>query len=236
VLEDGTVAFSSSDGLVRGDVNGKRDVYTWRAGKLTLISTGKGASDALFTDMSADGSTIAFVTAGRLVARDTDDLNDLYVARVGGGLIAQAQAADAGRRPACAGAACQEPVTPAGATAIMASVTFAGGGDLPATVRRHLKVGVSKAKSVVGISGAVSVVAPARGRLKLSAPGVAATTRAVSKAGRYTITARLTAAGRKRLAKRRRYTTSARVTFTAADGASASATVKLTFKLTKKGL
>jgi hypothetical protein len=241
VLDDGTVAFSSSDGLVRGDVNGKRDVYTWRDGKLTLISTGKGASDALFTDMSADGSTIAFVTAGRLVARDTDELNDLYVSRIGGGLAAQMHAADAGRRPACVGAACQGPATPAVIAPVAASVTFAGEGDLLTAVRRHLKVGASKARSIVGSAAAVSVTAPAKGKIRLSGSGLSATSRTVAKAGRYTVMARLTSAARKRLAKSRRYTTSARVTFATADGATASTTVKLTFKLknttkTKKGL
>jgi hypothetical protein len=238
VLDDGTAVFASSDPLVRADVNGKRDVYAWRDGQPKLISTGKGAGDAIFADMSADGSTIAFATAARLVPRDTDDLNDMYVARAGGGLPAQAAAAQA--RPACAGAACQGEATPPTAVAIAASVTFAGAGDLPPAARRHLKVSASKVKTVTGTAGALSVTVSAKGRIKLSGAGLTATSRTAAKAGKYTVTARLTSAARKRLAKSRRYVTKARVTFTAAGGPSATATVQLTFKLKtttkKKGL
>jgi hypothetical protein len=102
--------FESPDPLVASDTNAARDVYQWQAqgagscqkpgGCIALISDGRAPGGARFIDASADGSEAYFLTAASLVAADPG-LNDLYVARVGGGF------ADPDRPIACLGDACQ---------------------------------------------------------------------------------------------------------------------------------
>lgn len=86
VTDDGTtVFFSSPDRLVSGDQNSKRDVYQFSEGRVSLISSGRGRTDASLVDASTSGDTVLFSTAESLVPQDDDggDL-DMYVARVGG--------------------------------------------------------------------------------------------------------------------------------------------------------
>jgi hypothetical protein len=83
------------------------DVYEWEApgtgsceegkppfsplngGCLYLISTGKSKYPSLLGDASADGTSVFLFTRDRLVGQDQDDLQDVYTARVGGGLASQ---------------------------------------------------------------------------------------------------------------------------------------------------
>jgi hypothetical protein len=83
------------------------DVYEWEApetgsckesapafsplneGCLYLISTGKSPFPSLFGDASVNGSDVFFFTRQQLVGQDTDELQDVYDARVGGGLAGQ---------------------------------------------------------------------------------------------------------------------------------------------------
>jgi sugar lactone lactonase YvrE len=89
VFDDGTVFFDTTAPLVSADHNGSRDVYSYRAGKLTLISPGDASFDATFADASADGSNVFFITAEPLVGEDTNGEPDVYDARIGGGFPAQ---------------------------------------------------------------------------------------------------------------------------------------------------
>ena len=101
------VFFETPEALVSADVNQVKDVYEWELpgigtclttassysplnqGCIYLISTGQGAEPAFFADASADGSDVFFFTRSRLVGQDTDQLTDIYDARVEGGLAAQ---------------------------------------------------------------------------------------------------------------------------------------------------
>jgi hypothetical protein len=83
------------------------DVYEWAApgtescqeggpsyslfdeGCLFLISTGKSEFPSLFADASASGNDVFFFTRQSLVGQDKDELQDVYDARVGGGLASQ---------------------------------------------------------------------------------------------------------------------------------------------------
>jgi hypothetical protein len=85
------------------------DVYEWEApgtgqcekggpsfseldgGCVYLISTGKSKFPSLFGDASEDGSSVFFFTRERLVGQDEDELQDVYDARINGGLAAQNQ-------------------------------------------------------------------------------------------------------------------------------------------------
>jgi hypothetical protein len=101
------VLFNSRDALVPEDSNGKVDVYLYdvEAGKLALISSGQCNCDSLFLSASPSGNDVFFATNEQLVARDIDDLYDVYDARVGGGIAFQNQLPVAG----CEGDACQAP-------------------------------------------------------------------------------------------------------------------------------
>jgi sugar lactone lactonase YvrE len=83
------------------------DVYEWEAteagsckedspaysllngGCIYLLSTGKSEFPSLFADASADGKDVLFFTRQQLVGQDGDELQDVYDARVGGGLASQ---------------------------------------------------------------------------------------------------------------------------------------------------
>jgi hypothetical protein len=85
------------------------DVYEWEAagaangtctttspayspinnGCIYLISTGKSSFPSLFADASLDGGDVFFFTRQSLVGQDKDELQDVYDARVGGGLASQ---------------------------------------------------------------------------------------------------------------------------------------------------
>jgi hypothetical protein len=127
--EDGRrVFFDSSDALVPGDVNGKRDVYEYEGGRVYLISSGTSGADSTFYDASASGNDVFFTTVSQLVRQDTDRKFDVYDARVGGGFPAPAAAS----APPCAGEGCRPaPVGPP-AGAALGSAGLAGGGNLAA--------------------------------------------------------------------------------------------------------
>ncbi len=113
--------FESTEALVSGDTNGQvscpsmgvtpacQDVYEWEApgagscttagpaysplneGCLYLISSGKSPYPSFFADASENGNDAFFFTRQSLVGQDEDELQDVYDARVGGGLASQNQ-------------------------------------------------------------------------------------------------------------------------------------------------
>ncbi|MBO0746701.1 MAG: hypothetical protein J2O47_00035 [Acidimicrobiaceae bacterium] len=138
ISPDGTrIFFNSADKLLPADVNGDdgcpglagqsdiracTDVYEWEAegtgscasadqngGCLYLLSSGQGDSPSFFADASTNGDDAFIFTRSPLVPQDTDDLVDVYDARVGGGLSSQHPVPPP---PPCSGAACQHPPTP----------------------------------------------------------------------------------------------------------------------------
>jgi hypothetical protein len=89
VTDDGSrVFFTSSDALVPQDTNGKSDVYEYdsASGTLHLLSGGTDNVGSYFMDASTSGNDVFFVTHQQLVGWDTDQNDDLYDARVNGGL------------------------------------------------------------------------------------------------------------------------------------------------------
>ncbi len=100
---NGGVFFESESQLVPEDTNDNIDVYRWKDGQLDLISRGYGKENSFLGDATPDGSSVFFYTGEKLVSQDVDDAQDLYVARVGGGLAGQNPA---GPEPPCAGEGC----------------------------------------------------------------------------------------------------------------------------------
>ena len=59
------------------------------AGCVFLLSTGKSKYPSLFADASASGDDVFFFTRDQLVGQDKDEIQDVYDARVNGGLASQ---------------------------------------------------------------------------------------------------------------------------------------------------
>ena len=102
--------FQTAESLSPTDTDEVGDVYEWEApgptsqckvgspsysllneGCIYLISTGKSKFPSFFGDASEDGSNVFIFTRQQLVGQDKDELQDVYDARVGGGLAAQNQ-------------------------------------------------------------------------------------------------------------------------------------------------
>lgn len=100
--DGGRVFFETTAPLLARDSNGVRDVYAWEAegsgsctsgaqngGCVYLVSTGRGNGPSFFQNTTPSGNDALFATRQQLVGQDTDELVDLYDARVGGGLASQ---------------------------------------------------------------------------------------------------------------------------------------------------
>jgi hypothetical protein len=136
------------------------DVYEWEAadesgackedsagysplneGCIYLISTGKSPFPSLFADASESGDDVFFFTREPLVGQDGDELQDVYDARVGGGLAAQHPVAI----PPCEGSdACHGPLQAPPSEPAAGSATFVGPGN---PVPKHKKQKAKKQKS-----------------------------------------------------------------------------------------
>jgi sugar lactone lactonase YvrE len=124
------VFFQTADSLLPADGDGYADVYEWRLGRLSLISSGGSSSHDYFYGMSADGRDVFFETDDSLVTQDQDGGDpSIYDARVGGGFAAP------GDQP-CLEDSCQG--TPAGSPVLPApaSSSVRGPGNVPAGHRR----------------------------------------------------------------------------------------------------
>jgi Tol biopolymer transport system component len=128
----GQVFFSTAEALVPQDTNGVLDAYAYdpTTGRVGLLSSGVEGTPATFADASASGNDVFFVTRQTLAAGDTDDLVDLYDARVGGG-IDEAQVSPP---VPCGAESCQGPVGGAPAAAQSVSGQTSRGNVNP---RRH---------------------------------------------------------------------------------------------------
>lgn len=98
------VVFQTSEGLVPRDGNGATDIYLWKNGRVTLISSGasgaNGVSEKGEFAIDASGQDIYFVTGEALTPTDGDSVTDVYDARVGGGF-------SAAEATGCSGESCQ---------------------------------------------------------------------------------------------------------------------------------
>lgn len=141
------VFFETVDQLVASDHNEARDVYEWEAkgagscqseaqngGCLFLVSTGESPEPSYFAGASESGDDAFFFTRQQLVRQDTDQLQDVYDARVNGGIAVQNQALPT----PCEGEACKEAAPGAPAVESPGSAGFSGPGN-PKPNRHHKK-------------------------------------------------------------------------------------------------
>jgi hypothetical protein len=200
--------FQSKTRLVAEDSDDQYDVYEWRDGDLSLLSTGT-SQGAYYAGNSRDGQDVFVATRDRLSWQDFDSVMDIYDARTGGG-IPQPPAPPApcalladGCQGGGAGSTSTDPKT--------SDPDAAGGDDFSAGQRKTLTVaglsararkraarsGVLPVSVVVSQAGRVSAVA--RGRIGKRMKRVARTAVQMRKAGRATLRLRLNRAARRRL-------------------------------------
>lgn len=144
ISKDGHRAFfETSESLVAQDINGKIDVYEWRDGEVSLISTGTDSVHNEFMGASESGDDVFFRSRQKLVPTDGDTLFDLYDARVGGGF-------DISKVPPCAGEECRPEPQDRPVVDVPASGFFAGGGNVsePPVARKPRRCPKGKRKIV----------------------------------------------------------------------------------------
>lgn len=136
LTDSGRLFFDSSDRLSPRDTNGHvEDVYEYEPdglgsctraqGCVALISPGTGSVDSNFLAADSSGANVFFTSRERLVPTDTDELIDLYDARVGGGFASETET----QRAECQGESCQ-PVAQAPNDPTPSSAAFNGAGNV----------------------------------------------------------------------------------------------------------
>jgi hypothetical protein len=225
------VFFHTAASLAAEDTNGMRDVYRYDSGdgSVRLISSGHSSSDTYFVDASPDGRDVFFVTRESLSRWDVDENQDLYDARIGGGLP------DPSVVKPCSGDLCQGASTPPPPAVAAASLTFAGPGNAPSSPdkAKPASVSVAKVKTVVGTTATLSVKVPAAGAIRLSGPLIGTARKTAARAATYKLPVRLSAAARRALKRKHTLRVGVRVVLAPRTGGSLSKTVVLTFKQAK---
>jgi len=139
VSSDGSeVVFTSADGLTPQALDSvvsegipATNVYEYSGGRVFLISDGRATianQPTSLAGISASGRDIFFLIADQLVPQDTDQLYDIYDARVDGGFPPPVVPIG------CEGDACQGTLGVAPQLSLAGSSTQAGGGNLAAPV------------------------------------------------------------------------------------------------------
>ena len=161
--DGGRLFFDSNDALVPADTNGRQDVYEYEApgtgtctsaasdyvaaaaGCIDLISSARSEGGSYFYDASTSGDDVFFLTRAQLVGQDTDSLQDLYDARVGGGLASQ----NPPPPPApCSGESCRGAETAKSAEAAAGTPSFSGPGNQVARHKRDCSAVANRAKKL----------------------------------------------------------------------------------------
>lgn len=132
--EDGSiVAFETGDAVLPGDHDGRRDVYLWNEGRVSLLTPSPADDNAYLLGMSSDGRDVFIATTSSLLPADGDGGDeDIYDVRVGGGFLAE----EAEIQTKCTGEACQPPGSMAPGAQQPASELVAG----PVTTKQRKPV------------------------------------------------------------------------------------------------
>jgi hypothetical protein len=152
-FDGGRVFFDSYDALAPQDVNGTEDVYEYEpagvggcsrsqatfseasGGCVSLISSGESSEESVFLDASETGGDVFFLTAGKLVPRDSDNALDVYDARECGNDRSRCFPVEQVSPPPCStGDSCKPAPSPQPAIfGSPASSTFNGAGNVGVT-------------------------------------------------------------------------------------------------------
>jgi hypothetical protein len=130
--DDGSrLFFTSPDLLVSGLAGGAEKVFEYEDGRVQLISGAEAGENATFLDASASGDDVFFATRERLAPSDTDELLDVYDARVDGGLPPPSAPASC-TASACGSSSSAALLLSPPPLAAPLSATFSGAGNLAA--------------------------------------------------------------------------------------------------------
>jgi hypothetical protein len=122
--DDGSRLFFTSLDALAGVAGGSDKLFEYENGTIQLVSGPEAGGEAVFLDASASGDDVFFATRERLAPTDTDELLDVYDARVDGGLPTPSQPSS------CADSACQELPTVGPSLTTPISASFLGAGNL----------------------------------------------------------------------------------------------------------
>lgn len=207
--------FTTGEPLVAEDDNDDYDVYRYEmaTGERRLMSGGGRKGDAYLAGIASDGSSVFISTDQRLTGSDSDDLRDLYVARVGGGFVEDSGPGSED----CVGDACQgAPNGRTGKGASPSSVGFRGAGDAAPPKQAHWsmkplsavqRAALARGSTVrlrVRVGRAGTIRATLRARIGRASRVVGSSTRRAPKAGVVTLKLRLSKPARHRLTAGRR--------------------------------
>ena len=180
--------------------------------------------------LSASGNDVYFATSTSLVPQDDGDvLTNVYDARIDGGFPTPAP------EPSCSGEACQGASSGPPSFGSLGTSSFTGGGNLtpgstsfppPPTTGKVSIAKHSYRKDIL----ALSVSAPAEGRISAAGSDMATVKRSVSNAGTYTLKLSVTKAGKASLRKHHQLKIKIKVAFTPTSGEASSAAVTITVK------
>lgn len=203
-----SVFFQSRSRLIAADTDTRYDVYRWREGELSLLSTGvTAAHDAFFMGNDHSGLNVYLATRDRLTWQDHDAVLDVYTARVGGGF----DQPDGGEACDVALDQCQAPGQAQQPTPIETDSPLAGNGPDPVRLKLGLSVKTRRAArtgrmaATVTASGPATVTVTVRARLAgkvRRAAGIAV--RRLPQSGDAKATLRLTRQARRQLRNRKR--------------------------------
>jgi hypothetical protein len=221
--DGGSVVFNTSEALVPSDTNGTVDVYLWRDGRVSLISSGKpsadqitavvngqplGSSTTVVALISPSGRDVYFMTTARMVSSDVDTIFDIYDARVDGGF-------DLFTPPTCSADACQSPPSAPPPATKPSSTSSTGQDSAPQTtpaftlakptasqLRRIASTGRVSLLVTTNAPGTLSAKATMTIARRLSSVGSAK--RSVSKAGTVSLSLTLSKKARAELKRKRK--------------------------------
>lgn len=133
VADDGTVFFTSKDGLLPSDKNKLEDVYAYRDGDLRLLSRALQGRMARFIEATPDGRSVFIATDDPIAPADDDQAVDIYLTREGAGFPYTPPSLI----PPCDGVeTCRDGVAPNGPTASPGSASSAAAATSRATPGR----------------------------------------------------------------------------------------------------
>lgn len=222
--EDGrSVFFTSISTLTGDDHNAVQDVYQWKDGELTLLSSGSPVSQGeAYVDSSPDGSVVFMTSNLPLVEGDSDDVYDLYALRVNGGLPAPV-----GPAPACVGDACQGEASPP--PALVSPKVASSGPQTNRVVRVAPRLRVRK-RAVRAASVIVAIRVSRPGLVRVSGRRVWSVRRSVSGAKRVKVRVPLRRGAVAALQRRGRLKVPIVVRFRDRSGATVKRRMSLTIK------
>jgi hypothetical protein len=223
--EDGSrIFFDSPDPLVPGAAAAAEvpegtfgssveptNVYEWENEQVYLISDGSTIG-ATLDGTTPSGDDVFFTTRARLVPQDTDEYEDIYDARVGGGFPASPVPA-----APCEGQDCRPQSEGAAFFSLPATATLGGTDETSArstgtptfavsevTAEQRAKLArTGSLRLIVTVTGASTISASVSATLRGRSQRVARASVTLPEAGRTTLTLRLNSTARAALAKSR---------------------------------